>query len=429
MADSSGGPEKGTPEYDWLYGTSTSGDAGRAAGPGPSSADEESTQVFRSSGRPDPQGGDDRTQTFPAAGPAAGAPYGAPSYRPAQEPPPRRPVPPPQQPGPPPGRSRRGSGGRRFPRPRPRWILALLVLWLVFLVVTPIVAYIRIDRVDAFPDDDNRPDNQPGTTYLIVGSDSREDLSAEEREELGTGDAAGRRTDTILLLRVGSGPDVLMSVPRDLQVEIPGRGSDRINAAYAYGGPRLLTRTVEATTGVRVDHYVEIGFGGFVGVVDGVGGIEICPEQAMDDPLANLRVRRGCQEVDGETALGYARSRNFPNGDIQRAENQREVVSAVGDKALSPWSVLNPLRWWRLNMSAAASLDVSEGTGPFALGRFAFAMTNVGGDDSLTCSYPIAGITNPLPPDTARADELFGRIIDNETERIGRQLCTPTGLP
>ena len=196
------------------------------------------------------------------------------------------------------------------------------------------------------------PGDQPGTTYLLVGSDSRADLSAEERKELNTGGAAGQRTDTIMLLHTGDGPNLLMSIPRDSLVPIPGHGTTKINAAYAYGGPKLLVRTIEAATGIRIDSYVEIGFGGFVGLVDAVGGIEICPKEDMVDADANLSIKKGCQDVDGEVALAYARSRHAQQlGDLDRAAHQREVVAAVGKKAVSPMSVINPFRYWNLNMS------------------------------------------------------------------------------
>ncbi len=173
-----------------------------------------------------------------------------------------------------------------FRRPKfwVRAVLVLLVLWIVYLIAVPFFAWQKVDKVEFAPDGD-RPADQPGTTYLMVGSDSRGDLSEEERKELGTGNAAGQRTDTIMILHTGDGPNLLMSIPRDSRVAIPGHGDDeKINAAFAYGGPKLLTETIENETGIRIDHYVEIGFGGFVDLVDAVGGIEICPKQAIKDP-------------------------------------------------------------------------------------------------------------------------------------------------
>ena len=212
--------------------------------------------------------------------------------------------------------------------------------------------------------DGDRPADQPGTTYLLVGSDSRADLTKEEREELGTGGDVGQRTDTIMLLHTGYGPNLLMSIPRDSMVDIPDHGNTKINAAYAFGGPQLLITTIEQNTGIRIDDYVEIGFGGFVGMVDALGGVEICPNNAMKDPLANLDIKKGCQEADGKTALGYARSRHTSQklGDIKRAQHQREVVSAIGSEAVSPWTFINPVRYYRLAMAASRSFDVSDGT-------------------------------------------------------------------
>lgn len=303
----------------------------------------------------------------------------------------------------------------------------LLLLWLVFLVAVPIWAWTEIEKVDADPGGD-RPGSQPGSTYLLVGSDSREDLTAEERRRFGTGEAEGRRTDTIMLLHTGDGPNLLLSIPRDSIVDIPGQGSDlKINAAYALGGPELLVQTLESETGIRIDNYVEIGFGGFVGIVDAVGGIEICPEQAMDDPLANLHIEKGCQEANGPTALGYARSRHTSAlGDIDRARRQREVVSAVGDEALSPWSVLNPVRYARLAAAGADALAVGEDTGPFDTARFAFAMTRVNGENGLTCTVPIADLA--VHWDRERALELFELIKEDRTAEVSDDLCRATGL-
>ena len=177
-----------------------------------------------------------------------------------------------------------------------------------------------------------------------------------------------------MLLHTGAGPNLLMSIPRDSHRRRPRlrRQQDQRGLRLS-AGPQLLVQTIENETGIRVDHYVEIGFGGFVNVVDAVGGIEICPKFDMKDPLANLDIEKGCQEVDGPTALGYARSRKTDTkfGDLGRAARQREVVSAIGSEAVSPWSVLNPVRYFRLNMAGARAVRVSEGTAPIALARLA----------------------------------------------------------
>jgi LCP family protein required for cell wall assembly len=303
----------------------------------------------------------------------------------------------------------------------------VLLLWLVFLLAVPLWAWSQIEKVDAEPDGE-RPDSQPGHTYLLVGSDSREGLTREQRGEYGTGTADGQRTDTIMLLHTGAGPNLLLSIPRDSIVDVPGYGKTKVNAAYAYDGPELLVETLENETGIRIDSYVEIGLGGFVNVVDAVGGVEICPKTAMKDRLAKLDVEKGCQEADGPTALGYARSRKISQlGDIDRAERQREVVSAVGDKAASPWSVLNPVRYTRLAGAGSEALVLGEDTGPIDTVRFAWAMTRVTGDKGLTCGVPIADLA--VTWDRERALEMFGYIKEDRTEDIPKSLCTPSGLP
>src|SRR4029453_504861 len=114
--------------------------------------------------------------------------------------------------------------------------------------------------------------------WLIVGSDSRQGLDESRRSELGTGQAAGRRADTMMLLHIprGTGKPGLVSLPRDPYVPTPGHGRNKLNAAYAFGGPTLLARTVEGVTGIRLDRYMEVGFDGFARVVDPAGGGQTC---------------------------------------------------------------------------------------------------------------------------------------------------------
>jgi LCP family protein required for cell wall assembly len=332
---------------------------------------------------------------------------------------PPRPVPPVEPPSAtPPGRR---------PRFRVRYLFLVLLAWVVFLVAVPIYAWTSVDKVEFEPDGD-RPDDQPGTTYLLVGTDSRADLSDEEREDLSTGDAAGSRTDTIMLLHTGSGPNVLLSIPRDAEVEIPDNGTTKINAAYVFGGAKLLTETVENLSGIRVDQYVEIGMGGVAGVVDAVGGIEICPKERMRDPQAGLNIKKGCQEADGATALGYARSRKVSAlGDLDRVARQREVVAAVGAEVLSPWTVVNPVRWWRLNTAIPDFFGFGEGMNPARAGMWATAMTQLDGDAGMTCTVPVTGGSAQI--DTERAAQLFELIAEDKTDDIPKRLCTPSGIP
>lgn len=351
------------------------------------------------------------------------APRRAAPAPPSQLPPPNLPPPGRRAPAPP-------AGGR--PRKKRRWWIRipvlLVVLWLVFLVATPFWALRTTSRVDVAPGGE-RPGEQPGTTYLVVGSDSRAGLSPEEQAQLATGgDEGGNgRTDTIMILHVGDGPALLLSVPRDSLVDVPGYGTTKINAAYAYGGPSLLTQTVEQSTGLRIDGYLEIGFGGLVKVVDAVGGVEICPAEAIADPDAGLDVAAGCQEADGATALGYARSRHsYATQDIQRVQAQREVMGSLAGEIKKPSSVLNPFRYVAINKGGAASLTIGEDVSTFDLVRFARGLSSAMSGDGLNCTVPLRDFS--VRWDSERAGQMFELVASDRTSDIG-DLCTPDGLP
>ena len=240
----------------------------------------------------------------------------------------------------------------------------MLILLLVYLLGVPLYHWTKIDKVDAAPSGD-RPADQPGTNYLIVGSDKADDLTDEQRKALQTGERGGTNTDTIIVLHTGSGGRTMMSIPRDTLVDVPGGGTQMINAAFASGGPPLLVQRVEALTGIHIDHYVELGFGSVINTVDAFGGVEICPKQDMKDPMARLDIKKGCQEVDGQTALAYSRSRHVTAlSDLDRVARQREVISAIGDEALSPWTFLNPVRYWRINDAATGAIRIDEEMNP-----------------------------------------------------------------
>ena len=353
-----------------------------------------------------------------------GAPV-APDSSAAASPRPTAGLPPPNLPKPP-----RRSG---FLRSKGRWsllALAVPVVWIVYLIVVPSLAWATVATTAAFPSG-TRPSEQDGSTFLVVGSDSRKGLSAEQRKDLKTGkDTGGRgRTDTIMLLHVGAGKPVLISIPRDSLLPIPGYGTTKVNAAYAFGGPQLLVETLEAATGVRVDHYVEIGFGGVVSLVDAVGGVEICPKQDLDDEDAGLNVKKGCQEADGETALAYSRSRHgFANGDLQRVQSQREVIGGIGAKIKSPMTFIDPLRYYRVVNGGAGSVTIDETSGIPDMARFGLALASAMGDRGVNCTVPIRDLA--VNWDSERALQLFQRIKASDTENLDDSaLCTKDGLP
>lgn len=287
-----------------------------------------------------------------------------------------------------PARRGRRPGGRTWVRA----VLLVLALWLAFLVGTPVHAWSTVARVDDVPSGE-RPAQGDGHTYLLVGSDSREGLSAEQRKRLGTGTAQGQRTDTIILVHVpsGAGKSALISIPRDSFLPIPGNGENKVNAAFSIGGPDLLVRTLEQATKVRIDGYLEIGFGGFANVVDSLDGVDICVPRDIKDEKAHIDLTKGCQTLDGTTALGYVRARySDPEGDLGRAKRQRQFLGAVMAKAATPSTVLLPWRWWGFTHSAAEGVSVGQETGLTDAARIGLAMRAVSNDEALSLVVPVS---------------------------------------
>lgn len=236
-----------------------------------------------------------------------------------------------------------------------------------------------LQRVAVFTSYPDAPPPTRGTTWLLVGSDSRQDLSAEQQAQLTTGGDIGTgHTDTLLLIHlpaIGSQtPATVVSLPRDSYVSIPGYGSDKINVAFALGGAPLLAQTVESATGLRLDHYAEIGFGGFATLVDALGGVSMCPPEPISDPLAGLDLPAGCQRLDGRAALGYVRTRATPRADLDRMSHQRLFLSALLHRAASPAVWLNPWRWYAVPRAAASTLTVDRGTHVWELARLGWAL-------------------------------------------------------
>lgn len=331
----------------------------------------------------------------------------------------RRPAAPPPSP--------RKASHRRRRRPTLRIFGVLFLAWLFFLVGTPVYAWSVGNSIDTTPAG-QRPPEQPGTTVLLVGSDARENLTSEDQKRLGTGNGEGRRTDTILLLHTPiSGSPVLLSLPRDSYLPIPGRGKNKLNAAFAFGGAALLIETIESNTGIRIDGYLEIGFLGIVEVVDALGGVEVCPMFDIDDRDSHLMMSAGCQRVDGVTALSYVRMRKAdPKGDLGRVERQREVIGAIVKKAASPLTILNPVTYWNLNMAASRSLGHGTDTGLAEMSQVAVGMLSTITGSGLSLTVPVANANASTDAGSAviwdeeASTALFQAIAAGDTTGLGQ---------
>ncbi|GAA0530057.1 LytTR family transcriptional regulator [Saccharopolyspora subtropica] len=302
---------------------------------------------------------------------------------PPPPPPPHRGIRPPAHDTPPPR-------PRRKPRRWGRRIGVTLAVLVVLLGALVLYLDSLLQRTAALSFSGQAADSS-GTNWLLVGSDSREGLDEARREELSAGDAGGRRTDSMMLVHIpgSGGQPALISLPRDSYVAIPGHGKDKLNAAFSYGGPQLLAQTIEQATGVHIDHYAEIGFGGFADLVDAVGGVEICLDEPMNDDMANVHLQAGCQELDGPTALGFVRARySLKGGDLERAQNQRKLLAALVDKATGPATLLNPFRLFPLATGASKTFLVNDGDHIWHLASLALAMGDISSGQGVTTAVP-----------------------------------------
>jgi LCP family protein required for cell wall assembly len=234
-----------------------------------------------------------------------------------------------------------------------------------------------------------QPVQGQGSNWLVTGSDSRQGLTDRQIRRLSTGfGIGGSRSDTIMVVHMpaGGGRPVLISIPRDSWVNIPGYGYNKINAAYSFGGPTLLAKTVQNLTGLRIDHYMGIGFGGFVRVVNDIGGVRLCLKQPLDDPSAGLHLKKGCQTLFGAAALGFVRSRHtYATQDLQRIQNQRLFLRALLRKLTSSSVILDPFKSIPAATGVTGALTVDSGTSLYQLLEIAEALRN-----PITTTAPIA---------------------------------------
>ena len=241
------------------------------------------------------------------------------------------------------------------------------------------------------------PDTTSGTTYLLAGSDAR-----GEDGGIPVDGTEGARTDTIMVLHVPqNGPTALISLPRDTYTEIPGHDPNKLNTAYAWGGPALLVQTVEGLTGLHIDHYAEIGLGGLAHIVDALGGVQLCMDPAVNkvdfpvnDPESGMVWDApGCKLVDGATSLTFARMRKADHEyDIGRAKRQQQLIAAVSSTAADPSIVLRPLDQVRLIRSGLGAITVSDGTDIIDMARLALAFRAATGPGGIRGTPPIADI-------------------------------------
>lgn len=332
-----------------------------------------------------------------------------------------------------------GAGGGRgptAPRPRPNWgrrikwtALTLVAVLLVTSVATYIWADGKLRRQVDLSKVIDRPEPGDGTNYLIVGSDSREGMTSEQKKKLHTGSAEGKRTDSMMILHDGSNGPTLISLPRDSDVEIPSFvGSDsgkkypatgrhtKLNAAYAEDGPELLVRTVEYNTKLHIDHYVEIGFAGFANIVDAIGGVELDIPQAFKDKDSGSDFKAGKQTLNGSQALAFVRARKaFASSDLARTKNQQKFLAALASQTATPGTVLNPFKLYPTMGAGLDTLIVDKDMSLWSLAQMFFAMKDVTGGEGKSMNMPVAGSSGSnLLWDQAKVKQLVQQLNNDE---------------
>ena len=221
--------------------------------------------------------------------------------------------------------------------------------------------------------------------FLVIGSDSR------------SGVGTRGLSDVIILVHINnvrSRVD-LVHFPRDLYVNIPGHGKDKINAAYSYGGAPLLVRTVENLVRTPIDHVSIIGFEGFKAMTDAVGGVDVFAEESSTSASGNIV--KGMNHLNGDQALDFVRERHqLSEGDISRGKRQQAFIKALMLKGLSKEVLLNPITFAGFADAATKNLTVDTAFSMSALRSEALQMRNLNGRDIYFTTAPFTGFgTSP----------------------------------
>ncbi|MFQ5554167.1 MAG: LCP family protein [Acidimicrobiia bacterium] len=243
----------------------------------------------------------------------------------------------------------------------------------------------RIDRLDAEALPSLATAAGEKRTILVVGTDDRSSIPDDFDDVFGAFE--GSRTDTIILVNLTPGVGAqMLSLPRDLKVDIPGEGTNRINAAFVFGGPELLISTINSNLALEVNHYVEIDLAGFARLVDAIGGVSFLFEHAARDAKSGLDVPAGVQRLTGEQALAYVRSRQYQelrNGtwetvggnDIGRTRRQQQMLLTLFDEVASKRNAFN-LPSFASTFADEVTVDAGMGLGVIVdLGRAALDLS------------------------------------------------------
>ncbi|GAA3565585.1 hypothetical protein GCM10022197_21820 [Microlunatus spumicola] len=196
-----------------------------------------------------------------------------------------------------------------------------------------------------------QPRETGALNYVLLGSDSRDDA-----------DASDGRSDTIMIVHLNEKRTraYITSFPRDMYVTVPGYGKNKINAAFELGGPALTVKTLQDLTGAHMDHVVLVNFEGFIDLTEDLGGVTVENKTAFSSH--GYDYPKGKVKIQGKKALWFVRERHsLPGGDLDRAENQRNVIKAIVAKGLSAGVISDPAKFSAFvgNLSKHLTVDNS----------------------------------------------------------------------
>jgi polyisoprenyl-teichoic acid--peptidoglycan teichoic acid transferase len=284
------------------------------------------------------------------------------------------------------------------PEPKRRRLLPKILIGLAVLLVAVMGAGLlyaatidrsltkNLNRGVELPADESsaRPSKEAQETgtlnYVLLGSDSR------DPDNEGNG-----RSDTILVVHLNAKRTkaYIVSFPRDMYVDIPGYGKNKINAAFAFGGAPLAVQTLENLTGVRMDHVVLIDFEGFIRLTEDLRGVTVTNKTAFS--AHGFHYPQGTITISGEEALWFVRERKLlPGGDLDRAENQRNVIKAIVEKGLSAKVISDPATFINFVGNVAKHLTVDNGLSDSEIRHTALSLRLTGEDIELL-QAPISG--------------------------------------